>query len=140
MLRPLNEFEKAIKSRPIRITGTHLGLDCGTIIAALNIKKNEAETAIALVDYWKIVPECEVNVRHQAVESLVSRALLMLSSSKAYSWVVSIATEAIQSPTKDTWVGRLTKDLLLWAIALHGIYEFLLLCVCSQSSLFFKKT
>ena len=111
MLRPLNEFEKAIKSRPIRITGTHLGLDCGTIIAALNIEKNEAETAIALVDYWKIVPECEENVRHQAVESLVSRALLMLLSSKAYSWVVSIATEAIQSPTKDTWVGRLTKDV-----------------------------
>jgi hypothetical protein len=63
------------------------------------------------VDYWKLVPEYEQNVGHQAIESRVSRALLMLSSSKAYSWVVSIATEAIQSPTKDTWVGRLAKDV-----------------------------
>jgi hypothetical protein len=63
------------------------------------------------MEYWKIVPEFEQYVYLQPVESRVSRALLMLSSSKAYNWVLSIATEAYTSPTNDTWVGQLARDV-----------------------------
>ena len=110
VLTALMEFDHAIKACQ-NIPKTQIGTYCGTIISALNNEKDEAETAIALVEYWRMVPEFERYNHLQVVESRVSRALLMLSSSKAYSWVVSIASEAIEFPTKETWVSRLAKDV-----------------------------
>ena len=112
VLTPLLEFDDAIKARKIiKNPKAQAGAVCGNIISALHSEKNEEKTAVALTEYWKIVPEFEQYVHLQAVETRVSRALLMLSSSKAYSWVISIATEAIRDPTADTWVCQLAKDV-----------------------------
>jgi len=112
VLGPLTELVDAMNARQtIKNLKAQVGTYCGTIISALNNEKDEAETAIALVEYWKIVPEFEQYLQLQAVDSRFSRALLMLSSSKAYSWVVSIVTEAIEFPTKESWVSQLAKDV-----------------------------
>lgn len=117
-MRPLSEFDNAIRARQtIKDPTAQIGTSSGTIISALNNEKHKPETANALVKYWKNVPEYEKTARRHAAESRVSRALLMLASSKAYSWVVSITTEAIECPTKDTWVSQLAKDVLhQWGI------------------------
>jgi len=106
------EFDHAIKARQVnKSPKAQTGALCGPIISAVDNKKDAAETAVALREYWKIVPEFEQYTHTQAVETRVSRALLMLSSSKAYSWVVSIATEAILFPTNETWFSKLATDI-----------------------------
>jgi hypothetical protein len=112
VLTPLVEFEHAIKARQVNESPkAQTGALCGTIMTAIDNKKYAVETAVALTEYWDIVPEFEQYTHPQAVETRVSRALLMLSSSKAYSWVVSIATEAILFPTNETWFCRLATDI-----------------------------
>jgi hypothetical protein len=111
-LTPLLEMESAIEARKfIKNPKAQAGALCASIICDLATKQNAEETAVALTEFWKIVPEFEQYVHLQAVETRISRVLLMHSSSKAYSWVVLIATEAINLPTAETWVSRLAKDI-----------------------------
>jgi hypothetical protein len=122
VLTPLMEFDYAIKAHDfIKNAKAQAGAYCGLIISAVDNRKNAVETAIALMEYWTIMPEFEQYVHLQAVETRVSRALLMLSSSKAYHWVVSIATEAVELPSDETWAGRLAKDVQReWRAQSHG--------------------
>jgi hypothetical protein len=53
----------------------------------------------------------EQYILFQAIENRISRMLLMISCSKAYSWVLNIATDAIKYPEKQTWHHRLANDI-----------------------------
>ena len=107
------EFDTALKEHSTaKQRSSQAGALYGSIISYMVDSKEAAETADALPGFWKSIPVFEQYVLPQAVESRVSRALLMLASSKAYDWVASIASEAVKNPTKpDSWVCQLAKDV-----------------------------
>jgi hypothetical protein len=113
VLTALMEFDSAVKAREyLKTPSSGAGVQCASIISALDKKESEAETAAALPDFWNGVPEFEGYVLLQAVESRVSRALLMLSCTKAYHWVASMATEAVKfRQKKNCWIYELVKDV-----------------------------
>jgi hypothetical protein len=85
---------------------------CGTIISALDDKKEAAETAAALPEFWQKVPEFDHHVLHHAVKTRVSKGLLMLSCMKAYEWVASITTTAVKERANpNCWVYQLARDV-----------------------------
>ena len=108
------EFDGAIKVRrqienPYSLSGTV----CGEMIIALENKSREVNTAIALSNFWKTFGDFEQYTVLQAVESRICRSLIMLSSCRAYSWVVFIATNAINQPSDGQllWFHRLGRDV-----------------------------
>ena len=107
------EFESAMKAHKIlKNACSTTGVLCASIISALDNQKEAIETATALSEFWKNVPDFETYVLFQAVEGRVSRALLMLSCCKAYQWVTSITTAAVKYRTnQNCWVYQLVKDV-----------------------------
>ena len=106
------DIESALKARKsLQRASSDTGVLCGSIITALN-NKEAVETAAGLPGFWKKIPDFERYVAIQPVESRVCKALLMLSCSKAYHWVASIATAGVKSRTNPNfWVHQLARDV-----------------------------
>lgn len=102
-----------MKAHPfLKNPGSPTGVLCASIISALDSEKEAVKTASALPDFWNRVPDFENYVTLQAVESRVSRALVMLSCSKAFEWVASMATAAVKTRINaDCWAYQLVKDV-----------------------------
>lgn len=83
------------------------------MIIALENKSRDVNTAIALPRFWKVFGDFEQNTVMQAVESRICRSLIMLSSCRAYSWVLFIATNAIVPPSDGNllWFHILGRDV-----------------------------
>ena len=88
------------------------------MVSAIECRGDEVETAIAMPNFWEQAAQFEQYVVLHAVENRISRGLLMLSSSKAYTWVLEIADDAIERPGKSSWCDRLASDVSAqWTIA-----------------------
>lgn len=111
ILQPLVDFDSAFKAGQNTNSNPTAGNVCGDMITALECSADAAETAIAIPKFWQSAQHLEQYVALQAIENRISRALLMLSSSKACSWVVQIATDAIRHPGKLTWYHKLGRDI-----------------------------
>ena len=113
VLDALVDIETAFKARQsLQRASSETGELCGSTIAALKNNKEAVETAAGLPGFWKEIPDFERYVAIQPVESRVCKALLMLSCSKAYHWVTSIATAGVKSRTNpNTWVHQLARDV-----------------------------
>lgn len=108
------EFDIAIKARwQIKNPRSHSGILCGEMIGALEKRSEDVDTAVALPYFWKMFDEFEQYAVLQAVESRISRSLLMHSSCRAYMWVITIATNAVKQPTGETslWFNDLARDV-----------------------------
>jgi hypothetical protein len=108
------EFDAAIKvhrqiGNPHSITGTV----CGEMIIALENKSREDNTAISLSNFWKIFGDFTKYTILQAAESRICKSLIMLSSCRAYSWVLFIATNATERPSEGQllWFQQLGRDV-----------------------------
>jgi hypothetical protein len=107
------DFDGIVKDpQVLKGDSSQTGEQCGTIISALNDKKEAVETAAALPEFWRKIPDFDRHVLHHAVQTRVSRGLLMLSCMKAYEWVTSIATTAVKKRTNPScWVDELARDV-----------------------------
>jgi hypothetical protein len=113
ILPPLIELNHAIKAKQYihSLQPSAYGEICSNMIYAFEDKGDEIETAIAIPKFWQSTLELEQYIIFQAVENRISRGLLMLSCSKAYSWVLNIANDAIEHPGEQTWYHRLANDI-----------------------------
>jgi hypothetical protein len=107
------EFKTALKAHQFsKNPRSQSGELYGSIISALDNEKEAVETAAALPNFWNSVPEFENYISLQALESRVSRALLMLSCTKAFQWVAWMATASVKSRINaNCWIYQLAKDV-----------------------------
>lgn len=112
ILQLLIEFDGAVKARKqIKSPRSAAGGLCSDMICAIEQNGDAVETALAMPEFWDNALEFEQYVAIQAVENRISRAVLMLSSSKAYSWVTNIATDGVQHPGRSNWYHKLASDI-----------------------------